>query len=296
MKFFRRRKDKKKAKEGLGGGEPDISPKRRSNKNNNSYVGSSNSTPSSPSKSPPNYSQTSARRDPGPAAPLSQQQQQQPLSPSGTPVRTNVAAVATAAAASVPPSPQQQQPPPPPPQVQQQPPQGVAAPSAAAANNNPALQRQMEESNSASIELTRNLVKKFIADIWNRGEVDLIPEVCSPSLRFNGNTGFDRVGHDGLARMVATIRDALDDYHCEIHSMVVEHNKAFCRLRFTGKHTGNLLGYPPTGKVVGWMGATEFTCQNGKILKVWELGDIKTLEEQLIAVDDHPMEEHDEDD
>jgi hypothetical protein len=36
---------------------------------------------------------------------------------------------------------------------------------------------------------TRDLVKKFIADIWNRGELDLIPEVCSPSLRFNGNTG-----------------------------------------------------------------------------------------------------------
>ena len=32
------------------------------------------------------------------------------------------------------------------------------------------------------------------------------------------------------------------------------------------------------------MGATEFTCQNGKILKVWELGDIKTLEEQLTSV------------
>lgn len=36
---------------------------------------------------------------------------------------------------------------------------------------------------------TRDLVKKFIADIWNRGELDLIPDVCSPSLRFNGNTG-----------------------------------------------------------------------------------------------------------
>jgi hypothetical protein len=36
---------------------------------------------------------------------------------------------------------------------------------------------------------TRSLVKKFIADIWNRGELDLIPSVCSPSLRFNGNTG-----------------------------------------------------------------------------------------------------------
>ena len=99
----------------------------------------------------------------------------------------------------------------------------------------------------------------------------------------NGNSGFDRVGHDGLARMVATIRDSLDDYHCEIHSMVVENNKAFCRLRFTGKHVGNLLGYDPTGATVAWMGATEFTCQQGKILKVWELGDVKSLEEQLVA-------------
>jgi hypothetical protein len=36
---------------------------------------------------------------------------------------------------------------------------------------------------------TRELVKKFIADVWNRGELELIPSVCSPSLRFNGNTG-----------------------------------------------------------------------------------------------------------
>jgi len=138
-------------------------------------------------------------------------------------------------------------------------------------------------SSSSGTDLTRDLVKKFIADIWNRGEVELIPQVCHPSLRFNGNAGFDRVGHDGLSRMVATIRDSLDDYHCEIHSMVVENNKAFCRLRFTGKHVGNLLGYDPTGSTVAWMGATEFTCQQGKILKVWELGDVKSLEEQLVA-------------
>lgn len=133
----------------------------------------------------------------------------------------------------------------------------------------------------ATIEITRELVKGFIADIWNRGEVDLIKKICHPSLRFNGHVGMDRVGHEGFARMVVTVREALTDYHCEIHSMVVENNKAFCRLKFTGKHTGTLLGYPPTGKVVSWVGASEFTCKNGKILKVWELGDVKTLEAQL---------------
>jgi predicted ester cyclase len=137
----------------------------------------------------------------------------------------------------------------------------------------------------ATIEVTRELVKRFISDIWNRGEVELIPDVCHPSLRFNGHVGMDRVGHEGFSRMVTTVRDALTDYHCEIHSMVVETNKAFCRLRFTGKHTGNLLGYPPTGKTVAWMGASEFTCKNGKILKVWELGDVKSLEVQLRSSD-----------
>ena len=95
-----------------------------------------------------------------------------------------------------------------------------------------------EATAAATAKLTRDLVKKFVADIWNRGEIDLIPEVCSPSIRFNGNNGFDRVGHDGFARMVSIVREALDDYHVEIHSMVVENNKAFCRLRFTGKHVG----------------------------------------------------------
>lgn len=126
---------------------------------------------------------------------------------------------------------QQQAMPPPAPPVMEQPKQ-VQPPQRPLQEMAPPVEaQQARESEQAGIDLTRSLVKRFIADIWNRGEIDLIPDVCSPSLRFNGNTGFDRVGHEGLARMVATIRDALEDYHCEIHSMVVENNKAFCRLR-----------------------------------------------------------------
>ena len=134
------------------------------------------------------------------------------------------------------------------------------------------------------IEQTRDLVKVFIGEIWNRGEIESIEKVCSPRLRFNGHIGLERVGHDGFSRMVTTVRSSLEGYHCEIHSMVVEGRKCFCRLKFTGKHVGMLMGYPPTHKLVAWMGASEFTiCPRKKqILKVWELGDIKTLENQLM--------------
>lgn len=159
--------------------------------------------------------------------------------------------------------------------------QGAQASSSISQTLAASLNLEEEAERSA---VTRELVKKFVADIWNRGDLDLIPSVCGRSLRFNGSVGMDRVGHDGFARMVTTIRDALNDYHCEIHSMVVEGNKAFCRMRFTGRHTGPLLGYSPTGRQVAWMGAAEFTCKDGLIVKVWELGDVKSLEEQLSGV------------
>jgi predicted ester cyclase len=129
--------------------------------------------------------------------------------------------------------------------------------------------------------VTRELVKQFIADIWNRGDLDLIPEVCARGIRFNGSSGMDRVGHEGFKKMVTTIRNSLEDYHCEIHSMVVEGNKAFCRMRFMGRHVGKLLGCEPTGRHVSWMGAMEFTVMDGLIIKVWELGDMASLEQQL---------------
>jgi predicted ester cyclase len=133
-------------------------------------------------------------------------------------------------------------------------------------------------------DVTRQLIKKYFSDLWNRGELEVIPEVCSPKIRLNiNNDSFDKVGHDGLARLVNGVRDLFDDYHCEIHSIVVEGNKAFCRLRFSGKHVAPLFGYPPTGLRVSWMGSQEFTCVNGKILKVWELADMLTLQELLQA-------------
>ncbi len=146
-------------------------------------------------------------------------------------------------------------------------------------------QEERQTQHEIQSEQTRELVKIFIGEIWNRGEIESIERVCSPRLRFNGHTGLERVGHEGFSRMVATVRSSLDGYHCEIHSMVVEGRKCFCRLKFTGKHVGLLMGYPPTNKLVAWMGASEFTiCPRTKqILKVWELGDIKTLEAQLMS-------------
>ena len=58
----------------------------------------------------------------------------------------------------------------------------------------------------ATCDHTRYLVKRYIS-IWNHhNQLDSIPEVCAPNIRFNGSqNALDRVGHAGLRRMVQTV-------------------------------------------------------------------------------------------
>lgn len=154
-------------------------------------------------------------------------------------------------------------------------------------------------------EKVRYLVKTFIGKIWNHGDVDYIPNVCTSSIRFNNHDGLERVGHDGFKTMVLAVRHTVHDYNVNIRSMVVENNKCFCRLQFTGRHVGGeLLGYKPPSSitsqssvtsttkassntppqaVLNWSGASEFTIcpKRNQIMKVWEISDIQSLEKQL---------------
>jgi len=78
------------------------------------------------------------------------------------------------------------------------------------------------------------------------------------------------------------VRGALDDYRCEILDLVTDDLRAFARMRFSGVHTGELLGYAPRGKRIEWMGAALFTAaKDGRIADLWVLGDIQALMSQL---------------
>jgi predicted ester cyclase len=80
------------------------------------------------------------------------------------------------------------------------------------------------------------------------------------------------------------VRTALDDYRCEILDLVADDLRAFARMRFSGVHVGEFLGYPPSGKRVEWAGAALFTAaRDGRIADVWVLGDIQALTSQLQA-------------
>jgi len=60
-------------------------------------------------------------------------------------------------------------------------------------------------------------------------------------------------------------------------------------MMFSGKHTGDFLGHPPSNLQISWAGAAFFTAKQSqelppehlRISDIWVLGDLHNLHQQL---------------
>jgi steroid delta-isomerase-like uncharacterized protein len=124
-------------------------------------------------------------------------------------------------------------------------------------------------------------VRAFYDVLWNAHDTSVLPTLLHERCTFRGSLGEEKAGHAGVAAYVDAVHAALGDYRCRIDELVVQGDKAFARMLFTGIHRGPFLGHPPTGKRVTWTGCALFTFEGERIADVWVLGDLKALEREL---------------
>lgn len=132
------------------------------------------------------------------------------------------------------------------------------------------------------MDVHKEQVKKFYSVLWDAHDKDQIPSVLHEDFTFRGSLGQEKRGHDGFADYVDMVHAALGEYRCVIEELVAESDKVFAKMRFTGIHKGEFLGYAPTQKRLSWHGCALFTFRGDKVADVWVLGDLKSLEKQLV--------------
>jgi steroid delta-isomerase-like uncharacterized protein len=91
-------------------------------------------------------------------------------------------------------------------------------------------------------------------------------------------------GPDGLAEMVQGYRDAFADLSVTIEHQFTEGDYVATRTTIRGRHEGDLMGAPATGRQVEFGGLTISRCRDGKIEEEWELVDMMTLLRQIGAL------------
>jgi hypothetical protein len=123
----------------------------------------------------------------------------------------------------------------------------------------------------------KEIVRRFYKQMWDQGDISLIPELFHENFTFRGSLGPALIGHVQLAEYVHWVIGTLDGYTSDILALVEEENQIVAKLRFHGLQRKPLFGRLPTGKHVWWNGAAIFSFEEQKIRDLWVLGDIYGL-------------------
>jgi predicted ester cyclase len=130
-------------------------------------------------------------------------------------------------------------------------------------------------------QATRELVTRFYHRLWNEWDDAAVADTLAAGFVFRGSLGDQTKGRDGWRRYRDKVRAGSADFRNEIVDLIVDGDRAAARLRFSGTHSGPLLGLEATGRPFSYAGAAFFTVAGDLLAEAWVLGDLAGLRAQL---------------
>ena len=129
--------------------------------------------------------------------------------------------------------------------------------------------------------LIAGLIETFYEDLWNSWDDSAVDDTLGTTFEFRGSLGQQTTGRDEWRSYRDFIRAGSADFHNEVVALVGEGQRVAARLRYTGTHTGSLLGLPATGRRFEYAGAAFFVADGKRLVSAWVLGDLDRLRRQL---------------
>lgn len=141
---------------------------------------------------------------------------------------------------------------------------------------------------SSLTERNKEIVRRFVQEVWNDGNLDVADEVLDANYIEHPSTPDaskkeEPTGPDGMKRFVKMFRGAFPDINFTIEHMLAEGDKVAIHLVGRGTHLGELHGLPPSGKRIAVGGAAIHRIADDKIVETYQVVDRLSLREQLGA-------------
>jgi len=128
------------------------------------------------------------------------------------------------------------------------------------------------------------VVTAQFTEIWNSGNVDLIPEIYARD--FVGHfPGGEIHGHKGIQDIVSDHRRAFPDWTEQIEEILCDGDRVAVRFSSAGTNQGPNRGKPPTQRSVQISEMAIYRIVDGKIAEQWVIPDTHSLLHQLYSED-----------
>jgi len=135
------------------------------------------------------------------------------------------------------------------------------------------------QQNQDVLDKNRQVVEGFYREIINNKNLDSIGYFLTDDFTHNGV----KKGVDGQKEVVKMFMAAFSDLVNAIEISIAEGDYVCVHENWTGKHTGDFMGVPASGKNVMWTSTAILKIRDGKIAVAWDENDFLGLFQKIGA-------------
>lgn len=129
-------------------------------------------------------------------------------------------------------------------------------------------------------QATRALVARFNPGILNERSADALGDVVAVDYVDHAAFPGQGPGPEGVKRRLETLWQALDPWWT-IEEVIAEGDIVAVRWTLSGKHVGQFIGLPPTGRKVSFRGVDVYRVRDGKLAEHWNVVDLFGFYQQV---------------
>lgn len=135
-----------------------------------------------------------------------------------------------------------------------------------------------------STEENKAIVRHYLDEVWNKGNVSIIDEVMAPTYARYMNASGAYLDRERQKQRISGMRQAFSELALTLEDITAEGDKVTIRVTLQGTHTGNFMGVPATGKQVAIEAIDIFRLVDSKVVEHWGVMDTFGLMQQLGVV------------
>ena len=131
------------------------------------------------------------------------------------------------------------------------------------------------------------MIREWFEQLWNQKREDTIDRLLAPHGLVHGLPTPDNQPLRGPAQFrpyYRQLRQAFPDLRVTVERTVLEGDLVAVHCRATGKHAGDGLGVPATGKDVDFQGMVFVRADGDRFVEAWNCFDFLTCYQQIGAI------------
>ena len=123
--------------------------------------------------------------------------------------------------------------------------------------------------------------RRIWEEIFPAGDAEALAAVIAPESIDHQARPDEPQGLEGAIRTMHWLRRVFSDQRWEIRNVISEGDAVVVYATHRARHTGELMGIPPTGNRLSITGIDMFRLADGKIVESWVVADALGMLQQL---------------